>query len=143
MATELLAPGPAALMAATLDWQDKPPGPGDPLPPLWHWLYFLEGAPARELGPDGHQQHGDFLPPLPLPRRMWAGGRLDFRQPLHIGETVRKETLIEDVQLKQGRGGALVFITVRQQTPMGAKHPSASRTAWIDFWNCSSTNIRA
>jgi 3-methylfumaryl-CoA hydratase len=63
---------------------------GDPLPLLHHWLYFWDIKPPAELGPDGHPAKGGFLPPVPLPRRMWAGGRLTFHQPLLLGSEVRK-----------------------------------------------------
>ena len=65
---------PVAAMSATLDRDDPPPRPGDPLPPLWHWLYFLPLHRQSELGPDGHAKRGGFLPPVPLPRRMWRAG---------------------------------------------------------------------
>ncbi len=106
---------PVAALAATLDRDDPLPQPGDPLPPLWHWLYFLPIARQSEVGPDGHPQRGGFLPPVSLPRRMWAGGRLDFHQPLRIGETITRVSRIVDVTQKQGRSGALVFVLVRHE----------------------------
>ena len=73
------------------------------MPPLWHWLYFLPLARQREIGPDGHPQRGGFLPPVPLPRRMWAGGRLQFdRSPLRVGDAVTRVSRIADVDA-QGR----------------------------------------
>src|SRR5512141_230891 len=66
---------PLAALAATLDRDDPPPAEGAAIAPLRHWLYFLPLAPTRELGPDGHPKRGGFLPPVPLPRRMWAAGR--------------------------------------------------------------------
>ncbi len=69
---------PIAALSATLDRDDAPPQAGDALPPLWHWLYFLPTARQSVLGPDGHPARGGFLPPVPLPRRMWAGGRFVF-----------------------------------------------------------------
>src|SRR6185295_13773182 len=106
---------PVAALAATLDRDDPPPARGDPLPPLWHWLYFLPLARQSEIGPDGHPKRGGFLPPVPLPRRMWAGGRLDFLQPLHVGERVERTSRIADVTSKQGRTGPLVFVLVRHE----------------------------
>jgi 3-methylfumaryl-CoA hydratase len=103
----------ARLMAATVDYVD--PGEirdGERLPVLWHWLYFLEGLPARELGRDGHPARGGFLPPVPLPNRMWAGGRVSFSAPVSIGATVRRESTIVAVEHKLGRSGDLVFVTV-------------------------------
>src|SRR5947209_1010637 len=81
---------PVAALAATLDIKRDWPKPGDPLPPLWHWLYFLPVHRQSELGPDGHAKRGGFLPPVDLPRRMWAGGRLGFHQPLRVGDRIRR-----------------------------------------------------
>src|SRR5256885_4123014 len=67
---------PVAALSATLDREAPEPADGTALPPLWHWMYFLPHARQSELGPDGHPRRGGFLPPVPLPRRMWAGGRL-------------------------------------------------------------------
>lgn len=104
---------PVAALAATLDRSEPRPREGDAVPPGWHWLYFLEITPASELGYDGHPRRGGFLPPVPLPRRMWAGGRLEFRRALRIGETLRRESEILSVESRQGRSGTLVFVTVR------------------------------
>jgi 3-methylfumaryl-CoA hydratase len=103
---------PVAAMSATLDRDDPAPAAGDALPPLWHWLYFLPLAPAREIGEDGHPRRGGFLPPVPLPRRMWAGGRLQFHRPLRLGASVERHSRILDVSTKSGRSGSLVFVTV-------------------------------
>ena len=110
-----VTPAPVAALAATLDRDDPPPAPGDALPPLWHWLYFLPLARQSEIGPDGHPKRGGFLPPVPLPRRMWAGGRLDFLRPLHVGERVERTSRIADVTAKEGRSGPLVFVLVRHE----------------------------
>jgi len=104
-----------AALSATLDRDDAAPKPGDALPPLWHWLYFLPHARQSELGTDGHPQRGGFLPPVPLPRRMWAGGRFTFLRPLRLGEPVSRVSQIVDVSLKEGRAGQLVFVLVRHQ----------------------------
>ncbi len=106
---------PAAALAATLDIDDGAPGPGAALPPLWHWLYFLPRALQREIGRDGHPQRGGFLPPVPLPRRMWAGGRLQFHRPLRIGDAVTRESKIISVESKTGRSGSLVFVGVQHE----------------------------
>lgn len=113
--TDLLSPTPYAALAATLDRDPAPPEPGTVLPPLWHWLYFLPLHRQSELGHDGHARRGDFLPPVPLPRRMWAGGRFTFERPLRIGDTVERTSTIERVEEKSGRSGALVFVTVRHE----------------------------
>jgi 3-methylfumaryl-CoA hydratase len=110
---------PVAAMSATLDRNDPEPRPGDALPPGWHWLYFLEAKPTSELGPDGHPRRGGFLPPVPLPRRMWAGGRIEFLQPLRIGDAIRRDSEIISVEPKHGRSGDLVFVTVRHTISTG------------------------
>ena len=102
----------ARLMAATVDADIARIRDGAPLPPLWHWLYFLEGRPPGELGRDGHPARGGFLPPVPLPNRMWAGGRVAFLAPVPIGSRVRKRSSILKVEHKVGRSGDLVFVTV-------------------------------
>jgi 3-methylfumaryl-CoA hydratase len=114
-AIEQITPTPIAALAATLDMQAAPPSLGAPVPPLWHWLYFLEIRRQSALGEDGHAKLGGFLPPVPLPRRMWAGGRLEFHAGLTVGETYKRTSRIADVQLKQGRTGPLVFITLRHE----------------------------
>ena len=113
--TDTLGASPVAALSATLDRDDPAPAPGTPLPPLWHWLYFTPQTRASALGEDGHARRGGFLPPVPLPRRMWAGGRLDFRQPLRVGETVTRVSTIKDVTIKEGRSGSLVFVCVRHE----------------------------
>ena len=110
--TDTAAAWPVIALAATLDRHDPEPVNGA-IPPGWHWLYFLEAKPASELGPDGHPRRGGFLPPVPLPRRMWAGGRIEFRRALKVGETLRRDSEIISVEPKQGKSGSLVFVTVR------------------------------
>lgn len=106
---------PIAALSATLDRDDPFPRAGDPLPPLWHWLYFLPIPRQSELGPDGHAKRGGFLPPVPLPRRMFAGDRVQFHRTLRVGETIGRLSRIVDVNHKQGRGGPLVFVIVRHE----------------------------
>lgn len=112
---ETLAPFPSNAMAATLNRDDPSYGVGTPLPPLWHWLHFLPISPLREAGPDGHPARGGFLPPVPLPRRMWAGSRLAFRTPLTIGDTATRVSTVRSVEHKAGKTGDLVFVTVRHE----------------------------
>lgn len=114
MHADLLHTAPAAGLAAALD-RDEPPGEGDALPVLWHWLYTQPTVRQSELGPDGHPRRGGFLPPVPLPRRMWAGGRLEFQQPLRLGERITRRSSIEGIREVRGRSGALVFVTVRHE----------------------------
>lgn len=106
--------GPANLMEMTLD-RAPTLAEGDPLPPLWHWLYFLQSTRLSGLGRDGHPAKGGFLPPVALPRRMWAGGRFGFADDVHIGDRAQKRSVIKDVALKRGRSGALCFVTVRHE----------------------------
>ena len=113
--TDTVTPTPVAALAATLDLDVAPPQPGDAVPPLWHWLYFLDIHRQSELAPDGHARLGDFLPPVPLPRRMWAGGRLAFARPLRVGETYTRTSQILDVQHKEGRSGSLIFVVIRHE----------------------------
>ena len=108
-------PTPIAALSATLDRDDPLLKPGDPVPPLWHWLYFLPLHRQSAIGPDGHAQRGAFLPPVPLPRRMWAGGRFEFIRPLRIGEVMTRTSRIVKVSTKQGRTGPLVFVLVRHE----------------------------
>ncbi|HET6607030.1 MAG TPA: MaoC family dehydratase N-terminal domain-containing protein [Rhodopila sp.] len=104
---------PIAALSATLDRDDAPPQAGDALPPLWHWLYFLPTARQSILGPDGHPARGGFLPPVPLPRRMWAGGRFVFHKPLLVDQPITRVSTVSDVTIKQGRNGALCFVLVK------------------------------
>jgi len=110
---EVLDSGPAVRMAATLDIDDVRLGMGDPLPPLWHWIYFLSAAHRRTLGRDGHPRPGVTLPPIALERRMWAGGSLAFSGELRIGDVATRQSTITGVQLKEGRSGQLCFVTLR------------------------------
>ncbi|HEX7043310.1 MAG TPA: MaoC family dehydratase N-terminal domain-containing protein [Burkholderiales bacterium] len=111
---DTLPPTPAAALAAALDREDSP-GPGDALPPLWHWIYFLLPLRQSQLGVDGHPKRGGFLPPVPLPRRMWAGGRFEFHRPLYLGAPATRVSRIADVAYKEGRSGPLVFVQVRHE----------------------------
>lgn len=112
---DLAAPFPPRALAATLDSGDAEFKPGDPLPPCWHWLYFLEAAPASQIGPDGHPKRGPFLPPVPLPRRMWAGSRLQFPSAIRLGQAIRRESQILSVEPKSGGTGQMVFVTVQHK----------------------------
>ena len=104
---DVVTAAPLAGLLATLDRIEDPPhATGTELPPLAHWLYFLPQAPQREIGGDGHPKRGGFLPPVPLPRRMWAGGRLTFNQPLRVGDAVTRRSTITKVDAKHGRSGS-------------------------------------
>lgn len=106
---------PIALLSATLDRDDPAPRPGDVVPPLWHWLYFLPVYRESEVGADGHAKRGGFLPPVPLPRRMWAGSRIEWRRALTIGALATRHSRIVSVVPKRGRSGDLVFVVVRHE----------------------------
>jgi 3-methylfumaryl-CoA hydratase len=110
--TDQVTATPLAALSATLDRADPPPAAGTELPPLWHWLFFTPLALQSEIGVDGHARRGGFLPPVPLERRMWAGGRLQFNEPLRVGDQIARESRIADVSIKHGRSGTLVFVSV-------------------------------
>lgn len=100
-------------LRATLDHDPDAPETAGPIPPCAHWLYFLPLTRQSEIGVDGHPRRGGFLPPVPLPRRMWVGSRIQFLQPLHIGESITRTSRIVDVSSKAGRSGPLVFVRVQ------------------------------
>lgn len=112
---EQLSVVPMRGLHALLDHPAPAPQWGDPVPPLGRWLYFLPQAAQSEIAQDGHPQKGGFLPPVPLPRRMWAGGRLQWHagNPLRIGDEATLTSTIVSVDHKSGRSGELVFVVVR------------------------------
>ena len=111
--TDQLTAMPVTALGATLDHRAAAVPVGLPLPYLWHWLYFLPMHCQSEIGADGHPQRGSFLPPVPLPRRMWAGSQLAFHAPLRVGDAVQRQSTIADVTVKAGRSGRLVFVKVQ------------------------------
>ena len=113
--SDVVTATPYAALSATLDRAPERPPAGTPLPALWHWLYFLPLARQSEIGPDGHPRRGGFLPPVPLPRRMWAGSQFEFREPLRVGDAIARVSTIENVTQKSGRSGPLVFVRVRHE----------------------------
>lgn len=112
---ETIALAPVLGLAATLDDTATRFQMGDPLPPLWHWLYFLPRVPQSAIGHDGHPQRGGFLPPVQLPRRMFAGARTWFHTPIRIGFSGTRQGTVLSVKEKHGKTGGLVFVTVRYQ----------------------------
>jgi len=106
---------PVRALNATLDHPSMPVKTGSALPPLWHWLYFLPLHRQSEIGADGHAKRGGFLPPVPLPRRMWAGSQFEFRFPVRVGDAAERTSTIADVTVKEGRTGKLVFVKVRHE----------------------------
>jgi len=109
---ETIAAEPLHRMRATLDMEPKMIEIGETVPPLWHWAYFLTPVRAAELGRDGHPALGSFMPPVPLPRRMWAGGQFEFTESLRVGDRARKQSTVRDVKFKEGRTGKLCFVEV-------------------------------
>jgi len=112
---DTIGPTPVVALTATLDHPAAPVPAGTPLPPLWHWLYFLPMHRQSDIGPDGHARRGGFLPPVPLPRRMWAGSQFEFHAPVRVGDAVARTSTIADVTSKEGRTGQLVFVKVRHE----------------------------
>lgn len=111
--TEFIDPGPVAALAALFDDGLPTPAPGDPLPPLWHWVALPRWGASGVLGTDGHPRRGSFLPPVALPRRMFAGGKVRFVGSLAVSETVRREADVLEANEKHGRSGTLVIVEVR------------------------------
>ena len=112
---DVVTAAPIRGQSAMLDRDDALPVAGTVLPGLWHWLYFLPQHRQSEIGPDGHARRGGFLPPVPLPRRMWAGGRLTWLpdNPLRCGDEVQRHSEIGSVKHKSGRTGDLMFVLVK------------------------------
>lgn len=117
---DVVTPRLAASLAAILD-EPMDFATGAPAPTGIHWCLCPDIAPMSGLGPDGHPARGDFLPPVPYPRRMWAGGELRFSGDFQVGDTVRRTSRIDDVTVKHGRSGSLCFVQVshRYETPRG------------------------
>jgi hydroxyacyl-ACP dehydratase HTD2-like protein with hotdog domain len=105
-----LHPWPAAALAATLD--ESPPLIA--IPPLWHWVYFLDWVPTAELGTDGHPRSG-HLPPIENRTRMFVGGRFTIEKPIAIGVPAQRLTSVVDTSVKDGRTGQMLFVTVRHE----------------------------
>lgn len=150
-------------MAAALDL-DHAPAAGDPLPPGWQWLFFNPKVRRSELGVDGHPAKGGFLPPVDLPRRMWAGSRISYLVDLPVGAQAVKTSRILKVANKVGKAGALCFVTVahsishdgiecireeqdivyKEATPLGAPPPPAPKrhddeATWSDDFVADTT----
>jgi 3-methylfumaryl-CoA hydratase len=107
-----ISAAPVRAVLATLDDSETRLAAGDPLPPVWQWFYFLPTTPQAGLGPDGHPNRGGFMPPIEMPRRMFAGARMRFHKPLILGRPARREAVIRQVSEKPGRTGPLGFVTV-------------------------------
>ena len=132
VATDVVTPAPANLLRLTFGRPEPEMQPGDALPPGWHALYFLPRFRGDELRPDGSPREAGVVPPMPLPRRMFAGERLRFHRPIRIGDAVRRETALADISLKSGGTGTLVFASVVSQifTPAGLALEEERRTVF-------------
>ncbi len=111
---DVAAQAPLYGLAATLDYA-APPWPKGVLPPLAHWLHFLPRARQSDMDHDGHPKRGGFLPPITLPRRMWAGSRITFHAPIPIGAKIEKRSRIADVVEKSGATGPLIFVHLHHE----------------------------
>ncbi|WP_406276715.1 MaoC family dehydratase N-terminal domain-containing protein [Nocardia sp. NBC_00881] len=109
---DVVDPAPIRALAALFDDGLPAPAAGEPLPALWHWAGLSRWSESGRTGPDGHPVRGSFLPPIDLPRRMFAGGEVEFHRAVTVGETVRQESVVESVAEKRGRSGPLVVVTV-------------------------------
>ena len=110
--TDVVTAGPANLLRLTFARDEPEFKEGDVLPPGWQILYFLPRYRPEELRPDGSPRDSGVVPPMPLPRRMFAGDRFRFHRAIRIGETLRRETELADLAIKPGSTGTLVFATV-------------------------------
>ncbi|MFA6021289.1 MAG: MaoC family dehydratase N-terminal domain-containing protein [Rhodospirillales bacterium] len=111
---DLVTAAPLSGLAALLG-HESPSWTAGAVPPLGHWFYALNRTPQAQLDADGHERRGAFLPPVALPRRMWAGGQLSFLHPVRMGSVFRRASTIADVVEKDGRSGPLVFVTVEHR----------------------------
>jgi 3-methylfumaryl-CoA hydratase len=120
-AADVVTPRLVAELNVTLDRPGGDPALGEPAPLAVHWCLAPPKVPMHALGPDGHPARGGFLPPVPLPRRMWAGGRLELVDAVRVGDAVERRSRIADVSVKEGRSGTLCFVTVAHEilTPRG------------------------
>jgi 3-methylfumaryl-CoA hydratase len=118
---DLATEAPLRMIAATFDRPEPAPGPGKPIPPGWHIGYFLNMAPQSALALDGLPTGSGVLPKMPLPRRMYAGCRISFHADIRVGDRITRETVLSDLQVRQGSTGTLVFATQtrRISTPRG------------------------
>jgi 3-methylfumaryl-CoA hydratase len=116
-----VTPSRVAAWHATLDHDAPVPHEGDEVPPAFYWALFPPITHTAGLSPDGHPRRGGFLPPVDLPRRMWAGSRLTMHAPLRAGAHVRRQSTIEGLEEKQGKSGPLVFVTVHHAVSAGAE----------------------
>lgn len=128
--TDVMDPARAAALQAALGFNERI-GAGDQLPPFFHQLYFWSPQPPVALGRDGHPKvGGELIPDMGLPRRMWAGGRLQFHAPLIAGSDAERRSVRESANSKTGRTGPLGFVTLRHEVSQGGK---LCLTEWQDL----------
>lgn len=114
-ARDVVTASPLARWSAWLDRADPEPKPGDVLPPGAHLLYFLSKTRQSALGPSGGSPRDDLEPPIPLQRRVWAGCRMWFEEPIRVGDEIRRIGMVKSLSAKSGRSGSLVFVTLRDE----------------------------
>jgi len=119
--SDQLDPARAAALHVALGLAGAPPIDDDPLPPFWHQIYFWTPRPVGALGVDGHTALGGLIPDMGLPRRMWAGGALEFRAPLVIGQKAEKQTRLISATRKTGRSGPLGFVRLEHRLMQGSE----------------------
>jgi len=129
---DVVTPGPANLLRLAFGRPEPELRRGDPLPPGWTCLYFLPQFPPQGLRPDGSPIDAGVVPPMPLPRRMFAGERLRWHRPIHIGDELKRETELTDLTMKPGATGTLVFASVvnRVHGPEGLALEEERRTVF-------------
>ena len=109
---DIATPTMVGNLAAALDRDDAAPQIGDPMPWGWHWLYFPNQDRQSAVGADGLTMDSGFMPPVPFPRRMFAGARMQYQRPIRLGDRIRRESEVIRIREKEGRSGKLAFITV-------------------------------
>jgi len=114
-ATDTVTAAPATALHATLDHPEQTIQLGHLISELWHWLYFLPTDRQSNIDASGHAKLGGFMPPVPLPRRMWAGSQLDFHHAIRVGDIIERTSTIDNVTQKTGKSGELVFVRVKHQ----------------------------
>ncbi|MGB5725034.1 MAG: MaoC family dehydratase N-terminal domain-containing protein [Parasphingorhabdus sp.] len=111
---DIITPGLLQRYCATFDTPVT-----DEIPQGLHWCLCLPHASTTELGEDGHPAKGGFLPPISLPRRMWASSKVSFEHPLQLGDEVSRVSSIASIEEKSGKSGDLVFVAIDHETRVG------------------------
>lgn len=129
-------------MAAMLDLDPDTFERGSPVPPHWYSMFFTINARRSQIGHDGHPKKGEFLPPLPLPRRMFVGREVSFPGVLRVGDQAEKRSEIIGIEQKEGRNGTLVFLKV-QHTISVQGHPVVVEQQEVVYRNAPNANAKA